>query len=126
MPRILIVEDDDLLLHMYDRLFSDLRYQVLTAGDGQEAFELASVHHPDIVLMDIVMPKMDGLQALAQFKSHAALRKIPVIVITSLTDVAMSEAALAAGATRYVQKSDYKPAQVAELVKEVLGEDKSR
>lgn len=120
MSSILIVEDDDLLSHMYDSLFSENGFSVEVAGDGVEGLERAQRHPPDIILMDIMMPKVDGLTLLKRIKAEPALKPVPVVVITSLTDSATPQTALKLGAIRYLQKSEHKPRQVLEIVKEIL------
>lgn len=119
MPSILVVEDDELLLRMYQREFQDHGYQVTVATDGQAGLKAAETM-PDAILLDIVMPKLDGMTVLKALKANPKLKKIPVIVITNLTSSDEIALALDLGATRYIQKSDQKPKQVEETVREVL------
>jgi DNA-binding response OmpR family regulator len=81
--RILIAEDDDAVLMLYARYAQKRGHTVLLAHDGAEALVIAATELPDIVLLDIAMPKLDGRDVLRQLKSSARTRTIPVLVITA-------------------------------------------
>jgi CheY-like chemotaxis protein len=105
---------------MYRVVFEQHHFQVVMASDGQSALDAIEQAMPDVMLLDIVMPKVDGLEVLQQLKANAKWQKIPVVVTTSLTDTATADAALAAGATKFIQKSEYHPEEVVKIVKQVL------
>lgn len=120
MPRILVVEDDELLLHMYDSIFSERGFKVELASDGQAALDILQTDVPDVILVDVVMPKVDGLALLKQIKLNDKLKHIPVVIITSLTDTVIANTALKAGAARFIQKSEHRPQDVVDIVSSTL------
>jgi len=81
--RILIAEDDDAVLNLYARYAQKRGHSVMLARDGAEALVLAASELPDILLLDVAMPKLDGRDVLRQLKSNARTRRIPVLVITA-------------------------------------------
>jgi len=120
MAKILIVEDDPLMSRMYQKIFTFEGYTVDMAGDGLEGLDKARVDKPTLILMDIMMPKMNGLQALEKLKADPELKAIPVIMLTNLAGQQDAEAALTKGAIKYIIKSEYEPKQVTNMVKEIL------
>ncbi len=120
MPTVLIVEDDELLRHMYQVVFEHEGFTVKVAGDGQSALVAVKQSLPDVILLDVVMPKVGGIEMLTKLSANRAWRHVPVVVTTSLTDTATAEAALAAGATKFIQKSDYRPEEVVKVVAATL------
>ena len=120
MIKILIVEDDPLMARLYQKAFEFEGYQVVVAGDGEEGFRKALEINPTIILLDIMMPKMNGLQVLQKLKDDEKSKKIPVIILTNLAGEQDSETALSLGAVKYIVKSEYEPKQVTDLVKEII------
>ena len=120
MVKILIVEDDPLLSRMYREIFSSAEYKVEVALDGQEGIDKAKSFEPDIILLDIMMPKMDGLTALDILKKDTKLKSIPVVMLTNIADSDSTDKALSKGAVKYIVKSEYDPNQVIEMVSSVL------
>lgn len=118
--KILIVEDDPLMSRLYSKVFQIEGYDVLTAPDGEEG--LSEIHKdiPTLILLDVMMPKMNGLELLEKLKSDPATRKIPVIMLTNLAGTADAEKAISLGAVKYIVKSEYDPKQIVEMVKEIL------
>src|SRR5260221_345122 len=120
MTKILIVEDDPLMCRMYQKIFSFESYEVETAADGQEGLEKARTTAPTLILLDIMMPKMNGLQVLESLKADPATNKIPVIMLTNLAGTQDAETALSKGAVKYIIKSEQEPKQVVDMVKEII------
>src|SRR4030042_3479373 len=120
MAVILIVEDDPLMSRMYQKIFSFEGYQVETATDGEQGLEKARNLKPTLILLDIMMPKMNGLQVLEKLKADPDLKKIPVIMLTNLAGAQDAETALTKGAVKYIVKSEYEPKQVTNMEKEIL------
>lgn len=120
MSKVLIVEDDPLMSRMYQKIFTFEGYEVEMAGDGEEGLEKAKKVIPTIILLDVMMPKMNGMQVLEKLKVDPATKAIPVVMLTNLAGQQDAEAALAKGAVKYIIKSEYEPKQVASMVKEVL------
>lgn len=120
MSKILIVEDDSLILRLYEKAFSFEKYEVATAADGAEALTKVKSFKPDLILLDIMMPKVNGLEVLKKLKADSATKKIPVVILTNLSDKKDAEKALSLGAKKYIVKADYKPKEVVDIVKGFL------
>jgi CheY-like chemotaxis protein len=103
-PLVLIAEDNADNLGLLLDYLSAKGFALITAGNGREAVQLAAAQRPDLVLMDIQMPEMDGLQAIRLIRDDPALAKTPIIALTALAMVGDRERCLAAGATEYVSK----------------------
>jgi CheY-like chemotaxis protein len=103
-PRILLVDDSDTVLTMERMLLSEEAYDLLLARDGGEAVERAIAERPDLILMDIVMPRMDGLEACRRLRQHEATKDIPIIMVTTRGEAESVEAGYASGCTDYVTK----------------------
>lgn len=120
MNKVLIAEDDPIISRMYEKIFSFEGFEVQMAADGQECIDKAKSWQPIIILLDIMMPNMNGIQALEKLKADPSTKKIPVIMLTNLASQQDADQALAKGAVKYVIKSEYDPKEVADIVKEVL------
>lgn len=121
MAKILLVEDDPLMIRMYQRKLLNDNYEVGVAVDGEEGLAKIRSFRPDLVLLDIMMPKINGLQVLERMKSDPTTSQIPVIILTNLggsqEDI---ERGLEMGAVAYMVKSAYRPDDVIVKLKEVL------
>lgn len=117
---LLIIEDDPLMLRLYEKIFKFEKYEVHTAVNGEEGLEKARQLKPTLIILDIMMPKMNGLQVLDKLKADTDTKKIPVVVLTNLAGEKDAETALLKGAVKYIVKSDYEPKQVANMVKEII------
>ncbi len=84
MKKILVVDDEEDLLHMLEKRLTAAGYSVVTTSKGMNAVSLAKSHHPDIIILDVLMPDMDGGEVAAQLKEHPLIRDIPVIFLTAL------------------------------------------
>ena len=120
MAKILVVEDDPLMLRMYQKVFTLEKFEVDIAENGEAALEKVRANKPTLILMDIMMPKMNGLDALGKLKANPDTAQIPVIMLTNLAGQQDAEEALLKGAVKYIVKSEHDPKQVVEMVKEVL------
>jgi CheY-like chemotaxis protein len=120
MAKILIIEDDPLMSRMYQKIFLFENYEVELAGDGEAGLEKAIKTLPTIILLDIMMPKMNGLEVLDKLKLDPTTKKIPVIMLTNLAGTQDAEAALSKGAVKYIIKSEHEPKEIVDMIKEVL------
>jgi chemosensory pili system protein ChpA (sensor histidine kinase/response regulator) len=120
VAKILIVEDDTLLSKMYYSIFTSENYQVDTAINGEEGLEKARAGKPALILLDIMMPKLNGMEVLKKLKADPDVKNIPVVVLTNLAGDADIQTALNMGAVRYIIKSEHKPKEVEAIVREVL------
>lgn len=125
MPKILIVDDDPLLVTMYEQKFKKDGFEVATALDGKEGLKKIKEEKPTAVLLDIMMPKMNGLEVLEEVKKDRKIKDIPVILLTNLArgeeDIYKG---LEMGAVAYLVKSQIRPSQVVAKVKEILAATK--
>jgi class 3 adenylate cyclase len=103
-PKILIVDDEPFNVDYLEQELEDLNYDTLSAGDGQEALEKVQAESPDLVLLDIMMPVMDGFAVLARMKADPKLRDIPVIVISAMNDLQSVVKGIEQGAEDYLPK----------------------
>ncbi len=120
MAKVLVVEDDPLISRLYEEMFTSQNYEVQVAHDGEEGFEKAKSFLPTIILLDVMMPKMNGVQTLEKLKAEATTQKIPVIMLTNLSGDQDSQTALKLGAVKYIVKSNYNPKQIIDMVKEII------
>lgn len=120
MTKVLIVEDDLRLKLTYDTIFSQEGYEVLRATNGEEGMGIAESEEPDIILLDLMMPVMDGLEFLRRFDVKNKHPNCKVIVFTNMVMADTMKEAYALGASRYELKATFSPKQVAALVKETL------
>ena len=119
--KILLVDDSNTVLLMERMILSQSRYELCTARNGKEGVERARVEKPDLILMDVVMPEMSGLDALAAIREDAETREIPVIMVTTRSEASSMETGYARGCNDYVTK----PVHSSELltkVRNILGE----
>ena len=116
---VLIVEDNELNMKLFHDLLDAHGYNILQTKDGMEALDIAREHRPDLILMDIQMPVVDGYEATRQIKANPALKTIPVIVVTSYALSGDEDKARAAGCDDYITKP-YSPRQLLAKIKEHL------
>lgn len=116
-PTLLVCDDEDVLRSLIRATLSG--YTVVEARDGDEALEQARQLHPDLILLDMMMPGRSGLDVLAELRRDAELARTPVVMLTARTQVADRDAAEAAGADRYLGKP-FSPLQLISVVEELL------
>lgn len=114
-PRILVVEDNQDNREMVVKVLKVNGYEVIEAVDGEEAIEKTKAENPDLILLDIYLPKMDGYEAARRLKGDRNLRNIPIIALTAHAMKGNMEEALAAGCDGYITK----PIDVRELPKHI-------
>ncbi len=105
---------------MYEKIFKFEGFDVELAADGEEGLDKIRSIKPTLVLLDIMMPKMNGLQVLEKVKQDPETKAIPVIMLTNLAGSQDAEAALTKGAVKYIIKSEFEPKQIVNMVKEIL------
>jgi two-component system, cell cycle response regulator DivK len=115
MPRILLVEDNEMNRDMLSRRLGRNGFEIVIAVDGGQGVSLATREQPDLILMDMSLPVMDGWEATRRIKSDAATRSIPVIAITAHALVEDREKALAAGCDDF----DTKPVELPRLLEKI-------
>lgn len=120
MNKILLIEDDKILLEMYKDKFTTEKFDVQTASDGQEGIEKMKKFIPDVVLLDLIMPKMDGFEFLKLVKNDPLLNKIPIIVLTNIFADA-EDLVKNWGVKYFLLKADFTPETIAGKVKQIIG-----
>lgn len=118
--KILLVEDDSFLLGMYATKFEMENFKVIMAEDGEKAVRLALKEAPDIILLDIILPKINGFEVLRRLKADPATAKIPVILLTNLSQQDEVEQGLKMGAEDYLIKAHFMPSEVVDKIKKAL------
>lgn len=124
MTKILIVEDEPMLHKALAEFLAEDGFQIMSAFDGEEAVALAKSKKPDLVLLDIILPKKDGYEVLDELKGDEKMQKIPIVLLTNLESVENIQKAFDKGATTYLVKSNYKLEDIAKKIKEVLKNSK--
>ena len=119
-PTVLIVEDDPFIQELYRAHLRDRGYDVAVAGDGEQALQHVKSCPPDVVLLDMMLPKIDGFDVLSQMKSDPAAARIPVIVLSNRGEPEDVERGLALGASDYLIKVTASPKQVLDKVMQAL------
>jgi DNA-binding response OmpR family regulator len=120
MAKILIVEDDPRLELTYDTLFERSGHEVVRAHDGEEGLNQVKLEQPDIVLLDMLMPKMHGIEFLKNLDVRNSYPNMKIIVFSNMESADLTKEALELGASRYEVKSKFSPKELAKLVNEVL------
>ncbi len=118
--KILIVEDDAVISAMYKSKFESDGFEILIASDGADGLELAKKEKPNIIMMDIIMPRMDGFSVLAELKKASQTKNIPVIMLTNLGTDEDKDKAKKLGVVDYLVKANLTPAQISEKIKKYL------
>jgi len=112
MAKILIAEDDSLFRRMFVHTLKDAKHEVIEATNGEEALAKLDKVTPDLVILDIMMPKASGLDVLHEMRQRPALKNTPVIVTTAVEKIEAVNAALDAGAKAYLIKGDTEPEDI--------------
>ncbi len=117
---ILIVEDDIFLSDLYKTKMELEGFKVFTAYDGEKGFELAQKNLPDIILLDLILPKLSGFGVLEKIKANKAIKDVPVIILTNLSQKSDVDKGLKMGANDYLIKAHFMPSEVVEKIKKLI------
>ena len=117
--KILLVDDSNTALLMEKMILK--RYDIDIARDGQEGFEKATANPPDLILLDVVMPRMDGLETCRRLRGHDSTRGVPIIMVTTRSELGNVETGFANGCTEYVTKPIDGP-ELLGKVRNIIGE----
>lgn len=118
--KIILAEDDVQLIDMYQRKFEMEGFDVKFAEDGQQAIDILKDWKPDVALIDIMMPRVNGLDVLKYIKERPDYEDVLTIMLTNLGNEATAEEIYKLGATEYIVKADMTPLEVSEKVKELI------
>jgi CheY-like chemotaxis protein len=102
--KILLVDDSETALLLEKMILRSGDYQILTAQGGEEALQIALVEHPDLILLDLIMPDPDGLEVCRRIRSEESIAGVPIIMVTTRADEGAMDRAYAVGCTAYITK----------------------
>lgn len=120
MTKVLLIEDDPLIYRLYRKLFLLEGFNIELAENGQIGLDKLQTFKPDIILLDIMMPTMNGLEMLAKLKTDPETKHIPVVVLTNMSDFNITNMAITRGAALCIIKSQTEPSDVIASVNAVL------
>jgi len=121
MTKIAIIEDDPVISQMYRMKFEADGFAVQLANNGTHGVEMVESYEPDLILMDLQMPEMDGEEALTLIRKNETSKHIPVIILTNLGEEEAPKGIRSLGIHSYIVKAELTPRQVVQRVKEALG-----
>jgi two-component system, OmpR family, alkaline phosphatase synthesis response regulator PhoP len=124
--KVLLIEDDEMVLRMYKKLFTYKGYSLEVARNGELGIKIAKKFKPDLILLDVMLPKMNGLEVLEKLKKDSKLKKIKVVLLTNLGMQDELDKAVENGAVRYIIKNDHVPNEVFKIAEEVIFQKKAK
>lgn len=122
--RVCIIEDEDDLRSIYSIKFRKSGFEVVEARDGEEGLEVVKKQNPDIILLDIVLPKINGFDLLRRFKADEQIKDIPVFILSNLGQELEVKQGLQLKADKYFIKVHYTPEEIVEKVREFINDKK--
>ncbi len=122
MKTILFIEDESVLQKSFGEILKQEGYEMISALDGEIGLKLAKAKKPDLILLDLILPKLSGFDVLKKIKEDKEIKDIPVIVLTNLENMEDIEKAIELGATTYLVKVSYPLEEVVKKIKKALGE----
>jgi len=120
--KILIIEDDKFLRELISQKLLKEGYDIAEAVDGEKGIKSVKDEKPDLVLLDLILPGIDGFEVLSRIKSDPLLAQTPVIILSNLGQKDDIDRGLKIGATDYMIKAHFTPAEIIEKIKKILGE----
>jgi len=115
--KILLVEDEEILAEMYQEKLTQSGFEVVLAGDAEEGFDLAKREKPDLVILDILLPKGDGISFLENLRNDSETAKISVVALSNYSGGEIKERAFKLGVLDYLLKTDYTPQELIDKIK---------
>ncbi|HSX06748.1 MAG TPA: response regulator [Candidatus Saccharimonadia bacterium] len=120
MAKVLIIDDDQSMQSLYQRIFSLEGFEVKVATGGVAGLEQAQSFQPDVILLDMMMPGVNGLEVLGKLKADDKVKHIPVIVMSNYSELSITTHAMQLGASQYLVKSDIEPSELVSVVRATL------
>lgn len=117
---ILFIEDESALQKTFTESLAPEGYNIISALDGETGLKIAKTKKPDLILLDLILPKIHGFEVLKKLKEDAATKNIPIIILTNLESVENVDKALELGATTYLVKTKYTLNEVISKIKKAL------
>ena len=122
MKKILFIEDEPTIQKAISRFLEKEGYEIKNALDGEIGIEIAKKMKPDLILLDLILPKKNGFEVLKELKKEESTKNIPVIALTNLEESDNIERVLSLGATAYLIKANYKLEEIVEKIKQILNQ----
>jgi CheY-like chemotaxis protein len=119
--KVLIVEDDNFVAEVYSTKLFEMNHEVRIAQNGKEGLEMVEKEKPDLILLDIIMPVMGGVEMLEELKKKEEWKNIPVILLTNVGEKESIQKTMNLGVKDYLIKSHFTPAEVIEKIDAVIG-----
>jgi len=119
MKNVLLVEDDSFLIDIYTTKLKEAGFSVEVAENGETALKKIKTNKPDLVILDLVLPKMDGWEILKEIKADPKSKEIPVVILSNLGQKGEVEKGLEMGAIKYLIKAHYTPSEIVEEIKKL-------
>ncbi|MBU1255934.1 response regulator [Patescibacteria group bacterium] len=123
MKTIIFIEDEPTLQKTVGRFLENEGYEVKSAIDGETGLAMVKKIKPDLVLLDLILPKKDGFEVLKELKADETTKDIPVIILTNLEKTADIEKTLSLGATTYLVKANYELEEIVKKIKETINKN---
>lgn len=120
MKKILIIEDEKMLKEMYVKKFSEMGYEVISAGNAENGLRKAKEERPDLILLDILLPRKNGIYTLKKIRKDPEIANIDVVAFSNFDDPNAKKEAKELGVLDYLIKTSYTPKQIVERIKEYL------
>jgi len=121
---ILIIEDEALILRALSEGFTRRGYKVLKADDGEAGIESIEKENPDVILLDLILPKVSGQEVLQHMNENKLIKKIPVVVLTNVSDGSSLKECMDLGAKEYIIKANFSFDEMEDTIKRVLDGNK--
>jgi len=122
MKKILFIEDESVLQKTFEKALRAEGYDIISALDGETGLKLAQTQKPDLILLDLILPRLNGFEVLKKLKEDPQTKEIPVIILTNLERMSDIDKALELGATTYLVKVNYSLEEVVKKIKKTLGD----
>lgn len=122
MKKILFIEDESVLQKTFEKALRAEGYDIISALDGEGGLKLAQTQKPDLILLDLILPRLNGFEVLKKLKEDPQTKEIPVIILTNLEGMSDIDKALELGATTYLVKVNYSLEEVIKKIKKILGD----
>lgn len=120
MTKILIIEDDKFLRELITQKVSGEGYEVVVASDGEEGLRMVKEEKPSLILLDLILPAVDGFEVLRQIKAAEEIKHIPVIILSNLGQKEDIDKGVSLGAKDYMIKAHFTPGEITKKIKEIL------
>jgi DNA-binding response OmpR family regulator len=118
--KILIIEDDKFLRELISRKLTDDNFDIIEAVDGEEGVKKVKEEKPDLVLLDLILPSIDGFEVLSRIKEDSNVASIPIIILSNLGQKEEVEKGLNLGAVDYLIKAHFTPGEIIEKIRNIL------